>query len=84
MSEYKKYVMKDDGMVVNKAPNGCNESAKLWYQHLDGTLEKLEFVADPEECCCFKRDVGDKQCTIIVYVNDLLVTCKDEVTIVRN
>ena len=34
-----------------------------------------------EEVCCFNREVGDKQCTLIVYVDGLLVTCKDVVTI---
>ena len=84
VSEYKKYVKKDDTMVVklDKALYGCIESAKRWYQHLKGALEKLVFVPNPEKGCCFNRGVGDKQCTVLVYVDDLLVTCKDEVTIV--
>ena len=44
-------------------------------------MEKLGFVPNPEEGCCFNRGVGDMQCTVIVYVDDLLVTCKDEETI---
>ena len=84
VSEYKKYVMKDGKMVVelDKALYRCIDSAKLWYQHLKGTLEKLMFVPNPEEGCYFNRAIGDNQCTVIVYVDDLLVTCKDEVTIV--
>ena len=66
VSEYKKYVMKEGRMVVklDKALNGCIESAKLWYQLLKGTLEKLEIVPNPEEGCCFK------QYTVIVSVDE--------------
>ena len=42
----------------------------------------FKFMPDPEEGCCFNRGIGDKQCTAIVYVKDLLVTCKDEVAMV--
>ena len=53
--EYKKYLMKDGRMVVklDKALYGCIESAKLWYQHLKGTLEGLGFVPNPEEGVLF-------------------------------
>ena len=53
VSKYKKYVMKDDRMMLklDKALYGCNGSAKLWYQHLKGTLAKLEFVFDPAVYC---------------------------------
>ena len=80
---YSRFLMKDGRIVVklDKALYGCIESAKLWYQHLKGTLEGLGFVPNPEEGCCFNRGVGDMQCTVIVYVDDLLVTCKDADTI---
>ena len=45
------------------------------------TMEKLEFVPNSEEGCCFNRGVRDMQCTVMFYVDDLLVTCKDEGTI---
>ena len=80
--EYAKFIMKDDRMVVklDKAFYGCTELANLWYQHLNGTLEKLEFMPTPAECCCLNHGVGDKQRTVIVYLNDILETCKDETT----
>ena len=37
-------------------------------------------MPNPDEGCCFNSGVGDKQCPIIAYVDDLLVNCKDEVT----
>ena len=33
--------------------------------------------------CCFNCEVGNMQCTLKVYVDDLPVTCKDEATIAR-
>ena len=78
----RKYLMKDGRMMVmlDKARYGCIESAKLWYQHLKDTLEGLGFISNPEKGCCLNRGVGDMQCTVIVYVDDLLVMCKDETT----
>ena len=60
--------MKDGGQVGQ----GSIESTMLCHQHLKDT---------PEEGCCFNRGVGDMQCTVIVYMDDLLVTCKGETTI---
>ena len=51
------------------------------YQHINGTLERLELAPNPEEGCCSNRGVGDMQCILTAYVDDLLVTCKDEATI---
>ena len=67
---------------LDKVRYGCIESAKLWYRHLKGIPEMMGFIPNPKEGCCFNRGVGDMQCTVIVSVDDLLVTCKDEVTIV--
>ena len=41
----------------------------------------MVLVRELEERCCFKRGVGEIQCTLIVYSHDLLKTCKDETTI---
>ena len=83
VTRYKNYLTKDGRMVVNldQARTGCIESAKLWYQRLRGTLEELGFMHNPEEGCCFVRVVGNMRCTVIVYVDDLQVTSKNETTI---
>ena len=80
--EYKKYPMKDGRIVVKlyKALYECIESAILRYQHLRGTLKGLRFIPNPEKGCCFNRGVWDMQCTVIIYVDGLLVTCRDEAT----
>jgi len=77
--EYKIYLLKDGRLMVklDKALYGCIESAKLWYEHLKKSLEELGFRANPEEPCCFNHGVGADQCTIIVFVDDLLVTCRN-------
>ena len=39
-------------------------------------------MPNTEEGYYSNRGVGNKQCTIIDYVDDLLMTCKNKVTIV--
>ena len=56
------------------------DSVKLWYQHLKGTLEEVFFIPKPEEGHCLNRGVEDMQCTVIVYIDNPLVTFKDDVT----
>jgi len=72
---------RDDGSVVvklEKALYGCVESAKLWYEHLRGTLESFGFVVNPYDMCVFNRTRRrGAQCTICVHVDDLLITCAD-------
>jgi hypothetical protein len=81
--EYGKYLLKDGRMVVKleKALYGCIESGKLWYNHIKTTLEELGFVANPEDECVFNKGDGNQQCTIVLYVDDLLITCKVRETI---
>ena len=76
---YKEYVDTDGTITVQllKALYGCIESAKLWYEHIADTLIGIGFVANPLDTCVFNRMGGTgKQCTVAVYVDDLLVTCE--------
>jgi hypothetical protein len=79
--DYAPFLDKDGTMVVqlDKALYGCVESARLWYDHLRRTLESLGFTINPNDICTFNKgsvENGD-QCTIIVHVDDLMITCKD-------
>jgi hypothetical protein len=85
--EYKKYVDQNGTITVKleKALYGCIESAKLWYEHLSSTIEKMGFKRNPLDICVFNKDFHGKQCTICIHVDDLLITCErqeaiDEVT----
>jgi hypothetical protein len=83
--EYKKFLRPDGTMLVQlkKALYGCIESAKLWYEHITGTLERFGFKRNPMDICVFNYDADGKQCTICLYVDDLLITCVDQAVIDR-
>ena len=74
--EYQTYLEPSGTMIVqlDKALYGCVESAKLWYQHLINTLEKIGFVRNPHDDCILNCTMEGSQCTVCVYVDDLLIT----------
>jgi hypothetical protein len=74
------YRRHNGGLVVrlDKALYGCIESAKLWYNEIAGTLGRNGFTANPRDICVFNKDVKGNQFTIIVYVDDLMMTCVDK------
>jgi len=78
--EYKDKVDRNGTITVKleKALYGCIESAKLWYEHLSSTIEKLGFKGNPLDICVFNKDFDGKQCTICIHVDDLLITCERE------
>jgi len=83
--EYQKFVNQDGSIIVRlkKALYGCIESAKLWYHLLSSTLVSgYRMVPNPYDPCVVNLIVpsGD-QLTVIVYVDDLFISCKIEAEI---
>jgi len=81
--KYSKYICDDGSLIVrlNKALYGCVQSARLWYEHLSGTLKSIGFECNPLDKCVFNKVVDDTQCTMCLHVDDLLVTCEQEAII---
>jgi hypothetical protein len=79
-AKYEEFVNEDGTIIVklNKALYGCVQSAKLWNDHLSGTLEGMGFTRNPLDRCVFNKVIDGKQCTICMHVDDLLVTCELE------
>jgi hypothetical protein len=77
--EYKKLLNHKGCLIVRlkKALYGCIESAKLWYEELSSTMEKIGFVRNPSDLCVFNRMYKDTQCTACLHVDDLKITCAD-------
>jgi hypothetical protein len=77
---YRPYVRPDGTLIVKlqRALYGCVESARLWYNTLRRVLEADGYTANPVEPCVFNKYVNKIQCTCVVYVDDLLLTCKDQ------
>ena len=69
---------------LKKALYGCVQSSKLWYDNLASKLASMGFSANKYEPCVFNKSdksTGYKQCTVCVYVDDLMITCVNEVAI---
>jgi len=81
--EYTPYVREDGTIIVHlkRALYGCVESARLWYNTLKGVLESDGYTANTVEPCIFNKWVDGIQCTICIFVDDLLFTCKDRTII---
>jgi hypothetical protein len=63
-------------VLLDKALYGCVEAAKLWYEDLRAKLLADGFTENPYDLCVFNKIGADgKQVTIVVHVDDLLVTC---------
>jgi len=78
---FRPFLSADGSLVVRlaRALYGCIESAKLWYELLTSALEKQGFVKNPKEHCVLnKMTASGKQITVVVYVDDLFITCEDQ------
>jgi hypothetical protein len=70
-----------DGMLtvkLNKALYGCVQSGKLWYDHFTRRMRQLGFVPNPIDPCVFNKTFRGLQCTVCLYVDDLMISCKDK------
>jgi hypothetical protein len=62
---------------LSKAMYGTLDAAKIWYDKLTGVLKSMGFTPNEVDPCVMNKNIGGKQCTIMLYVDDLLVTCQD-------
>ena len=64
---------------LEKVLYGCIQSAVLWYDELSSTLEGLGYTKNPYDTCVFNKIREDQIDTILVYVDDLLLTSRSQV-----
>jgi hypothetical protein len=79
--EYAPYVASDGTMVVqlDKALYGTVEAAALWHADLTTRLKAEGFVENPYDPCVYNKTCGDGvQTTIVIHVDDLLVTSANQ------
>jgi hypothetical protein len=74
---YSRYINKDGGCIVrlDRALYGCVESAALWADHIKGSLMSGGFIQNPHDICCYNKMYDNVQITVIIHVDDLLITC---------
>jgi hypothetical protein len=78
---YKKFVNANGTCVVKlkKALYGCVESAKLWYDKISNDLIKLGYEKNNTDMCVFDRIENNyKQTTLVIHVDDMMITSTDE------
>ena len=68
---------------LRKALYGCIESAVLWYKELSSTLLDLGFNKNPYDQCSFTRDRSGETDSILVYVDDLMLTSKSQLVLTK-
>ena len=77
---YEVYKLSDGSMYVEllKPLYGLIEAAQLWYTNITTTLSDAGFVQNSYDKCVWNRMFGDDQQTIVIHVDDLKITCKNE------
>ena len=80
--EMAKFQLKNGSIIVelDQALYGCIESAVLWYQELSSTMDTLGYKANPLDPCVFNSVRAHVQTTVAVYVDDLLITGNDAIS----
>ena len=68
---------------LNRALYGTVEGAMAWYKDLSEYLKEVGFERNPYDHCVFNKLDGDNQISVGIYVDDLLITCKDMDAIYR-
>jgi len=73
----------NDGSIIvqlKKALYGCIESAKLWYELLVKVLkEDFGMVENPYDKCVLNKSTSSGvQLTVVIYVDDLFITCTEQ------
>lgn len=79
--EYTKFIAKDGTFVgkLDKSLYGlCQSSANLHAALKRTLVEKMGFTGNPKDPCVYNRMQDGKQVTVLVYVDDLLVTGADD------
>ena len=75
------YIREDGSSVVKlkKALYGCVQSSLVWYNTLTEKLKALGFsVNDQDVCVMNKIDNQGNQVTIVIHVDDIMLTAKDD------
>ena len=62
--------------IIDKAMYGLVKSAKLWYDTITGVLERDGYTPNPMDQCVWNKIVDGNQITIVIYVDDLAISCK--------
>ena len=85
---FKKRVVEEKGrkvlyLRVLRALYGCIQSALLWYNLFASTLKGMGFKVNPYDQCVANKDINGHQCTIVWYVDNNVISHKDEKVVMK-
>ena len=82
---FQQYLTKEGGLIVrlDKALYSCIHSARLWNDEITNTLVRLGFEPNPRNKCVFNATEDGVQTTIVVYVDDLMITSVNHANVQR-
>ena len=63
---------------LQKALYGLRESPGAWYDCFNEYVEKLNFVRSNHDYCLYVNNTSNDSIYILVFVDDLLICCKDK------
>lgn len=74
--QYREFVESDGRILLlaTKALYGCVESSRLWFELLTKKLKEMGFKSTMIDPCVMYKYINGNRVTIIIYVDDLLVT----------
>ena len=78
---YERYLNSDGTIIVelDGALYGLKQSDRLWYEALSSKLSKIGYLNNPYDKCVFTRLESDgSQSTLVLYVDDILISAKGE------
>ena len=73
--------MNEDGTMwtkANKAIYGTGDASKLWHDLVDDTMTGNGYTQNPYDRCCYNKSVDGVQITVLLHVDDFLITSKSE------
>ena len=71
---FAEFVDSDGTAVVEiiRALYGLSDASGLWYEEISSFLKLYGFVENEVEKCVFNKMIDGKQCTILLYVDDMI------------
>lgn len=79
------YMEKPDGFrgndnnvfKLNKAIYGLKQASRMWNEKFNNFMIKIGFIRCQSDRCLYVRDDNGLMCYVLLYVDDLLIICKD-------
>ena len=75
-TEFRQFINEKGTSLVKimRAAYGLSDSSGLWYNEVSGFLKEMGFQENPVSPCVFNKMINHRQATILLYVDDMLIS----------